>query len=92
MAVAFCSLLYTNDVPSKQKLPQSSCFPPSNEKKMHLIHNLISKVEIKNVIFSMGALKALGPDGLHALFFQSQWDVVGDLFCSKISKIFENPK
>ncbi|KAF7826983.1 uncharacterized protein G2W53_018147 [Senna tora] len=35
-----------------------------------------SAEEIKEAGFSMGALKAPGPDGLNPLFFQSQWDSV----------------
>ena len=36
----------------------------------------------------MKPLKAPGPDGLHALFFQSQWETVGASPCSNISSIF----
>lgn len=33
--------------------------------------------EIKHAVFALGSLKASGPDGLHALFFQSQWSTIG---------------
>ena len=37
----------------------------------------VKKEEIEQAFKSMGALKAPGPDGLNALFFQSQWQTVG---------------
>ena len=36
----------------------------------------------------MGALKAPSPNGFHALFFQSQQDVVSDTVCEEIKSIF----
>ena len=36
--------------------------------------------EIKNVIFSIKALKAVVIDGPHALFYQTQWHVWENMF------------
>ncbi|KAL5543569.1 hypothetical protein UlMin_007353 [Ulmus minor] len=33
--------------------------------------------EVRNVVFSMGAFKAPGPDGMTALFYKHYWDIVG---------------
>lgn len=51
----------------------------------------VSDGEIKEAMFSMGPLKAPGVDGLHAIFFQSQWNVVADLVCSFVRKVFADP-
>ena len=40
----------------------------------------------------MNPLKSLGLDGLHVLFFQSQWQSIGDLVCDPILEIFKDPK
>nr|DAD29574.1 TPA_asm: hypothetical protein HUJ06_031042 [Nelumbo nucifera] len=54
------------------------CTPPLN-------------LEIQQTLFSMNPLKAPGPDGLHALFFQNGWNVVGDDFCHFIRTLFDEP-
>lgn len=36
----------------------------------------------------MAPLKALGSDGFHAHFFQSQWDIVGSDVCKWVKGIF----
>nr|DAD22734.1 TPA_asm: hypothetical protein HUJ06_024197 [Nelumbo nucifera] len=54
------------------------CTPPLN-------------LEIQQTLFSMNPLKAPGPDGLHALFFQNGWNVVGEDFCHFIRTLFVEP-
>ncbi|KAH9752901.1 putative ribonuclease H protein [Citrus sinensis] len=55
---------------------------------MQALGQAVEDEEIKNVIFSMKALKAPGIGGLHALFYQTQWHVVGKSVCSLIKGIF----
>ena len=57
-----------------------------------MIHSPDSMEEIKATLFSMGPFKALGLDGLHAIFFQSQWEVVGESLCTLVQDIFHHPK
>uniref|UniRef100_A0A803P6J3 RNase H type-1 domain-containing protein n=1 Tax=Cannabis sativa TaxID=3483 RepID=A0A803P6J3_CANSA len=44
--------------------------------------------EICKTLFSMGSTKALGPDGMSALFFKHYWQTVGDDFCETILNFF----
>ena len=36
-----------------------------------------SREEVKKALFSIGDLKAPGPDGLHAVFFKRLWNMLG---------------
>ncbi|KAG5032482.1 hypothetical protein JHK82_016063 [Glycine max] len=44
--------------------------------EVEMLGREITDEEIRRVIFGMGSFKALGEDGFHALFYQSQWDWV----------------
>ena len=37
-----------------------------------------SREEVKKALFSIGDLKAPGPDGLHVIFFKRFWNMLGD--------------
>ncbi|XP_072074220.1 uncharacterized protein [Arachis hypogaea] len=50
----------------------------------------ISDEEIKEAAFSMGGLKAPGPDGLNGLFFQHHWDILSKEVCGVVKQIFED--
>ncbi|XP_062155223.1 uncharacterized protein LOC133863288 [Alnus glutinosa] len=48
----------------------------------------VTRIEIKDVVFSMNLSKAPGPDGFSAGFYQKAWAVVGDDLCEAILKFF----
>ncbi|KAH9726628.1 hypothetical protein KPL70_008335 [Citrus sinensis] len=53
-------------------------------------HSLIDNEEIRRAIFQMSPFKALGIDGFPTGFYQTQWHIVGDSFCSGIKDIFNS--
>lgn len=62
--------------PSKESIPI-----------IHIDHPL-SDLEIRNSLFSMHPNKAPGPDGLHPIFFQKSWDLLGQDVCKTIHEWF----
>lgn len=60
--------------------------PETNEQ---LIAN-VSRNEVFNAISSIGSIKAPCLDGIHAAFFQSFWDIVGNSVFDIVNGFFQN--
>ena len=63
----------------------------SNEANQAL-EDVVSTEEIKEALWSMKPFKALGPNGLHAGFFQRFWLIVGDLVKKEVNRVFVERK
>ncbi|KAA3486983.1 Retrovirus-related Pol polyprotein LINE-1 [Gossypium australe] len=48
----------------------------------------VSDEEIEKALFDMAPLKAPGSDGLHAIFYQSQWELVGPSIFEWVKRVF----
>lgn len=40
--------------------------------------------EVRKAVFSIGDLKAPGPDGLHAIFYKKYWSILGNELTTKV--------
>ncbi len=76
----------TSFPPDLENLISPSITPEVNE----AICQIPSHVEIKETIFGMYNLKALGPDGLPALFYKKYWPIVGDSIISTVQIFFRS--
>ena len=59
-----------------------------SEEEKCSISGEVSKEEIKAALWSLKAFKALGPDGLHAGFFQRFWLTVGSSVIYEVKNVF----
>lgn len=90
--VSYFSKLYTKEDEFYKPYPIRNAFPVFERSQLQGFSLAVDDEEIKNVVFCMNALKAPGIDGLHALFYQTQWNVVGNSVCKLIKYIFSGTK
>ncbi|KAH9670348.1 reverse transcriptase domain-containing protein [Citrus sinensis] len=86
--VSYFSKLYTKEDEFYKPYPIRNAFPVFERSQLQGFSLAVDDEEIKNVVFCMKALKAKGIDSLHALFYQTQWNVVGNSVCKLIKDIF----
>lgn len=67
-------------------------FPDITEDDRAMLERSPNKTEVWEAIKSMAPLKAPGPDGFHAAFYQHNWATVGDEICRLVCDIFEGTK
>ena len=91
-AIGYFSALYKSETATPQRYPVQNLVPFLNDSELENTADLVSDDEIKMVVFSMKPLKAPGTDGLHAIFYQTQWLVVGTSFCKLLADIFSSGK
>lgn len=48
----------------------------------------VTKEEVQQVVFQMGATKAPGPDGLSGIFYQSQWHIIHEDIFHLVNSFF----
>lgn len=54
--------------------------------------SVVTPTEIKTAIFSIGADRAPGPDGLTARFYQSCWDIIGNDVIKEVTNFFRTSR
>ncbi|XP_057760081.1 uncharacterized protein LOC130980412 [Arachis stenosperma] len=91
MATSFFKNLYIDDM-ADIPFVLSTAFPMLSNEELESFGRNISADEIKDSLFSIGALKAPGKDGMQAIFYQNKWDLIGTDLCQLVQKIFQNPQ
>ncbi|KAK3204898.1 hypothetical protein Dsin_018944 [Dipteronia sinensis] len=75
VAISYFKNLFTGMacVTNYDCIPQS--FPCLEDSEIADLSKVVSEEEVRSGLFGIGGLKAPGPDGYPAIFFQNQWDV-----------------
>ncbi|KAA3482036.1 RNA-directed DNA polymerase (Reverse transcriptase) [Gossypium australe] len=87
-AVEFFGKLYDEDQTSSRDNLKKD-FARLKTSEIRSLETPISNEEIKKSLFDMAPLKAPGSDGYHAIFFQSQWDILGNDICQWVKCVFD---
>ena len=73
-------------------LPKSPWQASLFDTERDCLYDSVSTKEVKKALWSIKTFKALGPNGLHAGFFQRFWLTVGDLVTKEIKTIFHEKR
>ncbi|KAK7282263.1 hypothetical protein RIF29_10909 [Crotalaria pallida] len=92
MAVNYFSKLYSIDDRNSYSLDTVTCFPYLPPGAETLLDVDICMEEVRRALFSMGNLKSPGLDGLHALFYKSQWDHMQQFVYNFVKSVFQDPR
>ncbi|KAH9762494.1 hypothetical protein KPL70_000832 [Citrus sinensis] len=87
-AVSFFANLYSDEEREYCVYPTSNDFPRMTSNMISSIMQPVNDEEIMRIVFNMHLMKAPGVDGLHAIFYQSQWQVVGPSVCKVVKEVF----
>ncbi|XP_073151932.1 uncharacterized protein [Henckelia pumila] len=68
---------------------QRGLFPRLSKLKTQYMNSPFSMEEIKKSLFDMAPLKAPGPDGFHAAFYQHSWALVNKSLCALVFKYLD---
>ena len=80
--------LYADEGEANKNWQIRGHFPLLTTKELEALAAQITRDEVQNALFQMNPLKALGVDGIQALFFQKHWSVVGESLFSVVKDIF----
>lgn len=67
-------------------------FPSLETSTLEDLNRDISDEEIFRMVKDIGAYKARGLDGYQAVFFHTQWNIIGSSFCKMIKAMCRNPQ
>lgn len=79
--------LYHDDSPAVWSYPTPG-FPTLASDEIENLSLPVSEHEIHTAIFQMQPLKAPGPDGVHPLFFQKFWHIIGPAVTHFVQGVF----
>ncbi|XP_039055511.1 uncharacterized protein LOC120198223 [Hibiscus syriacus] len=78
MAIQFYTKLFSSSGDPKYNYEIRGKFQKIEEHEKESLTREVTNEKIKEAIFGIGPLKALGIDGIHALFYQKNWSLVGN--------------
>lgn len=88
MCFDYFSTIFTNDMQVVEPTTYIANFPELDTVDWDYINSEFRPEEVKKAVQDMAPLKAPGPDGLHAFFYQREWTVVGESVVKLVSEFF----
>jgi hypothetical protein len=78
LITGYFTQLFTSEVQDTDPTALQKIQPKVDDEMNERLLAPFTAEDVKNAMFSIGDLKAPGPDGLHAIFYKKFWEVCGD--------------
>lgn len=78
MMLNYFKVLFKKDNMCDVGAGSRGCFPTPSQETMEDVMRKITDKDIKQAITDMAPLKSPGLDGMHAVFYQKLWPIVGN--------------
>ncbi|XP_061367067.1 uncharacterized protein LOC133310186 [Gastrolobium bilobum] len=88
---SFFTKLFSEENHNRPWTVTKSNWPAFEEAELKVLKDPISDLMIKEAFFSMNGLKAPGPDGFPAIFFQKNWELMKNQAVECVNQIWKNP-
>ncbi|WRX27563.1 Reverse transcriptase domain - like 10 [Theobroma cacao] len=90
--VDFFRKLYSKETETLPAYPIKGKFLTLNKTNYDRLTAPVGDKEVHKALFAMKPMKTPGINGIHALFFQNQWDVVGSSLVKYVQTVFSGGK
>ncbi|XP_061354128.1 uncharacterized protein LOC133298795 [Gastrolobium bilobum] len=87
----FYKNLFEEEVVDHRWIISDNMWPVLSQDELRRMVMLPNDDEIRQIVFSMGAYKAPGYDGFHAIFFQRNWERLKVQVCTAMKNMWSNP-
>ncbi|KAK5775330.1 hypothetical protein PVK06_043208 [Gossypium arboreum] len=87
--IIFFKRLYIKYASSMRRFPIQNMLSILEPDLLDSIGRIPSYQKVYNALFDMAPLKALAVDRLHAQFYQSQWNIVGEPLVCMVKRVFK---
>lgn len=88
LAVKYFQGLFNQDACAPTAMPIINLFPSLAPADLEGLYKCVDLLEVKESLFGIGSLKALGANGFPACFYQNQWHICGLAIFNMVQQVF----
>lgn len=89
LCLDYFTMIFSQDAHVAEPENYVANFPRIETAVWDYVNSEFSPEEVRRAVNAMAPLKAPGPDGFHALFYQREWNTVGDTVVNQVKEFMD---